>query len=542
MAVELREYQERLVNDVREAFRQHKRVLAVSPTGSGKTVVFAYITTAAAKKGNRITLLAHRTEIVAQISQALDRMGVRHGRIQPGHTMTDDLVQVAMVQTLARRLDRVVQPNLLVIDEAHHGVAGTWKAITEAWPTSRILGVTATPQRLDGRGLDDAFDTMVLGPTVKTLISAKHLASYRYLSPPRVANLSKIKTKMGDFDTAESAAEMSKPVVVGDAVEHYVRHLAGRPAIAFCVTVEHAELVAEAFTAAGVRSASVDGTMDPGTRRDRIEGIGNGRYQVLTSCALISEGLDIPVVAGAILLRPTKSLAMFLQQVGRALRPKEDGSYAIILDHVGNVERFGLPDRDRPWSLKGKVKSEVSTTTCEVCFRVFDTAPNWKKEAQCGFDEMLKELPEHERPEAIRVANVLPDGMPAECAIRASVKGASEGVELPEIVDGDLEERVEIPESDWHIGYDLVLSRGDRWRELLKLADTREKLEQISRARGYKKGWVSHVLRERAAGAQTDIAFRAAAAEQPPQQGAPPEWSSWRWKAPRHEIEDVIDP
>jgi len=455
------------VERIRDAFRRVRRVLAVAPTGSGKTATFAYITTNAAAKSRRVYIVAHRQEIVEQISQALDAMGVRHGRIQPGHVMTSDLVQVAMVQTLARRLALVPAPDLLVVDEAHHGTAGTWETVCSAWPAARILGVTATPRRMDGRGLGRAFDEMILGPTMAELIALKFLASYTYLAPPQQVDLSKIKTRMGDFAIDELAAVMDRAVITGDSVVHYRDHLQGRPAIAFCCSVEHAEHVAAQFTAAGYRAASVDGKLDKAERRDRIAAIGDGRLQVLTSCDLISEGVDVPVVAGAILLCPTKSLGKFLQQVGRCLRPKPDGSSAVILDHVGNVQRHGLPDAIRSWSLDDRKKRDVSepVAVCETCYRAFPVSPGWKAEAECD-----------ERPPGCILASA-PERKPIATA------------------EGMLEEIQASP--DWANGISLTGAKGEEWTRLLRLANSHERLQEIATARAYKSGWVWRMLEMR---------------------------------------------
>jgi DNA repair protein RadD len=448
------------MTDIRASFAQHRRVLAVAPTGSGKTVTFAYISTNAAAKGNRVVIVAHRQEIVEQISGALDGMGVRHGRIQPGHRMTADPVQVAMIQTLARRLDAVPQPNLLVIDEAHHGVAGTWKAVASAWQKARILGVTATPRRLDGRGLGDAFDAMVVGPQMAELIEAKHLADYTYLAPPQVADLSGIKTRMGDFSIDELGAAMDKSVITGDAVAHYSKYLSGRPAIAFCVTVAHAEHVAEQFNAAGFRAASVDGKMDRTVRRGRIASIGDGRIQVLTSCDLISEGVDVPVVAGAILLRPTKSLGMFLQQVGRCLRVKPDGGRAMILDHVGNVHIHGMPADAREWTLDNKPKKppEPGLRVCETCYRAFPAATARADAAGCTTE-----------PCPILFAPAEPKPLPEQVAGELSMIDAAALAEM----------------------------RAKPLREILTGRESRAELEAIGKARGYKRGWAFRVMQER---------------------------------------------
>jgi len=439
--------------------------------------MFSYITTHAAAKANRVIIMAHRSEIVAQISEALDVMGVRHGRIQPGHNMTDDLVHAGMVQTVARRIDLIPAPRFLIIDEAHHAISKSYRDIVSAWPDAKILGVTATPQRLDGRGLGAIFDHMVLGPTPAELIAGGWLAPYTYLAPPSRVDLSGVGKIAGDYITDQLAAAMDRPTITGDAVTHYQQHLPGRPAIAFCVTVEHAEHVAAQFAAAGISAASVDGTMDRATRRDRIQGLAGGKYRVLTSCALISEGLDVPAVAGVIQLRPTQSLSMFLQQIGRAMRPKADRSHAVILDHVGNVGRHGLPDAARNWSLTDKQKKKAHPTQqCDVCFRVFAAGPGWKAAA-------LAET-ECEEP------------TDPDCVLRAESQSAPPAP--PKQVDGALQVVTSTPE--WTGGCDILSAGGPEWRALLARADTREKLDQIRRARGYKPQWVHFIMSGRARG------------------------------------------
>lgn len=462
--VALRDYQTDLVGNIRTAFASHRRVLAVAPTGSGKTVTFAYITDAASAKGNSVYIVAHRAEIVEQISGALDGFGVRHGRIQPGHKMTLDPVQVAMVQTLARRLDRVPAPSLLVVDEAHHTNAGTWQTVCDAWPKTKILGFTATPKRLDGKGLGRSFDEMIMGPEVADLIAMGFLARFTYLAPPSKADLSKIQTRMGDYAVDELAAIMDRAVITGDCIEHYRKYLDGRPAIAFCCSVSHAENVAAQFQDAGYRAASVDGKMDRAERHARIRGIGDGSLNVLTSCELISEGVDVPVVAGAILMRPTKSVGMFLQQCGRVLRPKPDGSAAVILDHVGNISRHGMPDAHREWSLADrKKKPGPPTATCDTCYRVFSVYPGWMDAVDCDMD----------RPPG---CVLLPKAAPREI----------------ETADGMLEEIAAAPE--WSHGIILSSAKGDEYKRMLRLASTQERLQEVATARGYKSSWVWRIM------------------------------------------------
>ena len=466
MAMTLRPYQTQLVADMRAGLRGAPAILVVLPTGGGKTVIASFVAESSAGRGRRSLFLVHRQRLVTQTSLTFDQFGIRHGLISRGHSMTDDPVQIGMVQTVARRLNRVIPPDLIFVDEAHHTTAGSWRKVIDAFPDAARVGLTATPERLDGKGLNDCYSAIVEGPPMRELIQGGFLAPYEYLAPPQVVDLSAVHTRAGDFATDELAVAMDKAVITGDAAAHYGRYLNGRPAIAFCCTVAHAEHVASAFRAQGWRAASVDGRMPEADREERLNGLANGTLNVLTSCELISEGVDVPAVAGAILLRPTKSLTMFLQQVGRALRPKPDGGRAVILDHVGNCHRHGLPDAPRGWSLEGRKKRAAGpgVRTCETCFAVVAKGDP----VECDADP---------------------------CPLQYE-GGAGGGQTDPVEVDGELE-AVADPLA-WADGYDIRAARGRAWFELLELADTKEKLDMIARARGYKRGWVQHVLRERA--------------------------------------------
>lgn len=389
-AIALRPYQDDLIARARRSFAAHRRVLMQAPTGAGKTTIFAWLTRAVSQKGRRVCILAHRRELLRQIGGRLADFGVPFATIDASSRQVSRCaVSVASVQTLVRRLDHYQDAfDLLVIDEAHHAVAGQWRAVAEAFPKARILGVTATPERLDGRGLADSFDDLLIGPSVRELIEGGFLSDYAAFAPANGGpDLSGIRSRLGDFDLAALAETMSGAELVGDAVDHYRRLAPGRPAVAFCVTVKHAELVAQQFRDAGYRAAAVDGTLDAAERDRRIGGLADGTLDVLASCELISEGLDIPGISAAILLRPTQSMGLYTQQVGRALRPKPDGSKAIILDHAGNVLRHGLPCSDREWSLtsrkRKKRKGEAPAKQCEDCGAV--VAAGCRECPECGF-------------------------------------------------------------------------------------------------------------------------------------------------------------
>lgn len=386
--MELRPYQDRLANDIRSAFSTGaRRPLAVSPTGSGKTVLFSYITSQVLKRGARVMIVAHRREILDQISATLNRVCVPHGFIQAGKPMSKQAAMVASIQTLGRRLDQIAEPDLVIIDEAHHAVSKTYIEVFARWPNSKFIGVTATPERLDGKGLGSMFDRMVMGPSVEWLIDNGFLARPVYYAPKESVDLSGVHKVAGDFDRAEAEEIIDTPRITGDAVTHYRRFCGGQRAVAFCISVAHAQHVADQFCAAGVPAASIDGTLDPEVRRQRVADLTAGKILVLTSCELISEGFDLPAVNAAILLRPTHSLSMHLQQLGRALRPFHGKTHATILDHVGNCLRHGLAEQERAWDLDGREKrakksTPVETKQCKHCFAIFTgtTCP------QCGTD------------------------------------------------------------------------------------------------------------------------------------------------------------
>lgn len=378
----LRDYQADAVEDLRDAYRCGARApLFVAPTGSGKTRIFAHIASSAVAKGRSVLVLVHRRELLRQASEKLTAVNVTHGVIAPGHAATADPVQVASVQTLARRLEqlREAAPQLVIVDEAHHAVAGQWRTILDAFPTAHLLGVTATPIRSDGAGLGvragGVFDAMICGPSIAELMQQGHLVRARVFAPAVAPDLTGIRTRAGDYETTQLAEAMSAPQVIGCAVEHYRRHAAGLPTVLFAASVRHAESMAEAFRTTGIRAVAASGTTSVAERDAAIAGLATGAVEVLCSCDLISEGLDVPAIGAVILLRPTKSLALYLQQVGRGMRPVPGKSELVVLDHAGNSIVHGLPEIPRRWSLDGGCalaprRGRVSKAFCTSCAAV----------------------------------------------------------------------------------------------------------------------------------------------------------------------------
>lgn len=374
----LRPYQQEMLADIRTELRHHRSVCATAPTGSGKTVMFSAMGRGAIERGKRVWFLAHRQELIDQISEKLFEFDVPHGFIKAGVNTTASQAQVGMIRTTKNRLHKLEFPDLLVIDECHHTPAAEYAAILAAMPkATKIVGFTATPERLDGKGLGGHYSSLVCGPSTADLISSGYLVPPTVYAP-QLVDVSALHTLGGDFRKDESERLLDKPTITGDAIEHYKR-LAGRTsAVVFCTSVAHAIHVAADFRNAGITAGHVDGGMASAERAAVLEHFRTGKVAVLTSADLISEGFDLPRIATAILLRPTRSLGLYLQQVGRALRVEEGKVSAIILDHVGNTMRHGLPDMHRVWSLEGSKRrsrsadpDDLQIKTCSVCFLVF---------------------------------------------------------------------------------------------------------------------------------------------------------------------------
>jgi DNA repair protein RadD len=448
--VKLRRYQQSCVDEIRAAFAHgHKRALLVSPTGSGKTVMFSYLARGVRAKNKRVYILVHRDELVEQVSETLAKFDVDHGVIAAGRPATPNPVQVCSVFSLVNRLDDYPPPDLIIPDEAHHACSGsTWDRIFKAWSDAFVLGVTATPIRLDGKPLKGSFNHMVQGPTVAELMESGDLCPYTLYAPP--VAIGKLKKRMGDYVKSEAAAAMDKPQLVGNAVEHYKALAAGKRAIVFCVSLEHAENTAAAFRAAGFEAQRIDGSMDRTARRALVSAFSAGTIKVLTSCDLVSEGFDLPAIECAILMRPTASLALYLQQVGRALRPFPGKDKAIILDHAGNSGVHGLPDDDREWCLDGEEtgRKGKAPPTLRLCGKCYAHAKSGVMVcAECGW------------------------AWPVESREVPETAGELEVVKEDEVKRVKLELRREVG-----------------------MAKTAEALLAIEKARGYKPGWHKHVL------------------------------------------------
>ena len=462
MGFELRDYQDKIVHDTRSMLREgHRSVVLVSPTGSGKGVLLPFIAHGLVKNGKRVLIMAHRQNLVDQLEKAVSQFGVAFSRIR-GNQRVRYNCMIGMTQSVVSRLDKIPAPDYILTDEGHHGTSPTNRKIYDYFPNATRLFLTATPIGADGEGLSSVASAMVLGPAVKWLIEQEHLARYTYIKPKNNIDISRIKFKgNGDVNEKSAADEIKRSFHVGDAVEKYLEWMKGKPCIVFCSGIKHAEEVAEAYCAAGIKASAISGTMKRSEIKKLIEGLSNGSVEVLCSADLIGEGTDIPCLQGIQMLRPTKSIVIFLQQCGRALRPKPDGSYAIIIDHVGNNVDLGFPCDERDWSLEGKPKKEVPIKTCERCSRSFH-AHEAREEAgkACGDDV---------------------------CPLKSFEHVAKPREVVREVIDDEME--VINDPWEWAGGIQPAQAFGEELQALIAKADTEEKLKQIARARGYKPAW-----------------------------------------------------
>lgn len=373
---------------IRDAFRRHQSVCGQAATGFGKTCVGAATAQLASDKGNTVIITVHRDNLVRQTAQTFAEFGIDYGYILAGLSYERwKRVHIASINTLQRRLDAIPAPKLLIIDEAHLAAAQTWSKVVNYYRArgSKILGLSATPTRLDGKPLDALFDTIVHGPSVRWLIDHGFLSDYIAYCPSTI-DLSGVHTRMGDFQKDELAAAMDRPSITGDAVTHYRKLALGTRAVCYCVSIAHSQHVAASFSAAGIPAGHLDGTTPRPEQRRIIAEFAAGQLQVLCNVELITTGFDLSAQVGRdvpietiIGLRPTASLALHLQMIGRGLRRKPHP--AILLDHAGNVLRHGLPDDDREWSLAGadrktrKAAAALPIRQCENCFTVHRPAP-----------------------------------------------------------------------------------------------------------------------------------------------------------------------
>jgi superfamily II DNA or RNA helicase len=462
--MELRPYQSDAIEECRQAIARGKKCpLLVAPTGAGKTVIFADIIKRAVANGHRVIVLAHRREIITQTALKLSACGIEYGIIRAGLVMElEHQVQVCSVQTLwarAMRTNKIPLPpaDLLIVDEAHHVPARTYREIIEAYPNAILLGATATPCRADGRGLGNFFDCVIETPQVAELIGQKHLVKTLTYAPGDF-DLKGVEVRTGDYVESQLADRMDRPDLVGDIIGHWHKYGGRRKTVCFAVNVAHSVHIRDEFIKSGVKAEHIDGTTPKPERDAVLARLASGETDILTNCMVLTEGWDLPQVACCILARPTKQIGLYRQMVGRVLRPAPGKVNAIVLDHSGAVFRHGFVEDRVEWTLETdkrayspahatRLRSGYSSrlVTCSQC-RAIRTAG--EPCGHCGF------FPQR-RPDAV----IFRDGDLALVDRKSRAIAAS----------SNPDDRI-------------------RWHAMLT---------HIATTRSYKAGWAAHMYREK---------------------------------------------
>lgn len=390
----IRDYQEKDLQGIRDALKKNKSTLYCLATGGGKTVTAGFMVEGAAKKEKVVWFVCHRKELVDQTAKTFKAMGMRFGTITSRVNYRPSAnIQIGMVQTIHRRLDKLMPPDLILFDEAHHTAASQWADIYNKFPKAFKVGLSATPSRLDGKGLNEFFHSLVMGKDTTQLIKEGRLSPYKMFAPT-VIDTSQLSTRAGDFKKEELNKLLGKSAIIGDVINTYIKLALGKKTILFAPTVKTSEKFVQAFIDAGITAVHVDGKT-PKAQRDKItEDYHNGVYDVMSNVDLFGEGYDVPDTECVIGARPTMSLTIYRQQCGRALRPVYHPDmpqdtveerhaaisagkkpHAIIIDHAGNCFRHGLPCDEAEWSLepqkkrkKGESDEVGGVKQCPECF------------------------------------------------------------------------------------------------------------------------------------------------------------------------------
>lgn len=469
----LRPYQAKNVAEILACLQRGRNPLYCLPTAGGKGPVIGAVIDAIEAEGWEAWVFAHREELIGQLSEHLSNVGVAHGIIAPWADLTDHPTQVCSIDTVRARIaqlaDRLERVKLIVADECHHFPMGGYQLIKKICRNAQRAGTTATPFRMDGKPLGEDFDEEVRGPTARELELAEYIASVTVIAPPTKVNLTKVKKRLGDFVVAQLEAAVNTEEVTRAAIYAYAQHCGGMPTLAFCTGVDHAVDCAKAFQAAGwsveVMESSMKRCLDPQpketkrqARRRCIRGLARGRYQILFTIGMAGEGVDVPVVACGLDLRPTQSTQLWLQHLGRLKRLYAGKTNGIWLDMVGNWARHGMPNADRQWSLtgglKGLEKVVAAVRRCGNCHHVNERGP--ERCPTCNRKFPVRKPTLHTPVSDARIAQLPGLGLLTSEQVRAA-----------------------------------------QLKALLPLATTKDDLIRIQIIKGYKRSWVDYVMGER---------------------------------------------
>lgn len=385
----LRPYQQHLKEEIFEGWQFYYQLMLQLPTGTGKTVLFSsIIKDLAAVPNTKILIVAHRKELVEQISTWLDRFQVEHGVIISGRKRNlDNSIQVASIQTYTNKANQALMdsfsPDFIIIDEAHHTVAQTYQSLWSKYPKAWKLGVTATPYRLSHDSFRSLYSCLITSPSMKDFISHGYLSDFVYMVDNPNGDMSKAiddikqKSNTGDYVISTLLKKLNVDKYVKYAVACYLRYAKDKKGIVYAISVEHGKNLCNAYESVGVSAEFIDSTTPRKEREEIVDRFRQGETRIMVNCNIFSEGFDCPDIEFIQMTRPTYSLSMYMQQVGRGLRPMRDGSKCIILDNAGMFKKFGLPSDSKPWGkhFYGEYSSEDADTDslentsllCEIC-------------------------------------------------------------------------------------------------------------------------------------------------------------------------------
>lgn len=459
---DLRPYQQRALIQIKQAIAAgNHSIMIQSPTGSGKGVMLSHIINLCHQRGSTVLFLVHRSEILDQVSDYMDKYGIEHGIIKSGEEPEyGHLVQLASFQTITRRLKNpyIKQADVIIIDEAHHATAETYSRVIEQFKKKVVLGFSATPSRQNGVGLGNMFDTMIQVATIKELTDLGFLAPVRVYGPIK-PDLSGVRVTAGDYQKDQLETAMISEGIVKDVVGHYQQHGQGRKAICFATGVKHSIALCQQFHSAGITAEHVDGKTPKEERDSILDLFKVGSVQIIVNCQIFTEGVDVPDIGCVILARPTKSLPMYMQMVGRGMRMIDGKVDCILLDHAGAVHEHGFPDEVTEW--------ELSTTSRTVNKRQAQRKQNDAEPIECP------------------VCSLLYSGQ-LRCPGCGNIPTMKQIGKDIEYIDGTLGE---------------IIRKGDR--KSVKVPTSEEKaswyrqLKHYCNQHGYNPGWLSHKFREK---------------------------------------------
>jgi len=419
----LHDYQTNLVNKTRQSYADgFKTPCVVAPCGAGKSVIIAEIARMTTANGKCVLFLVHRRELIDQIREAFINNDV-----------DIKLVDFGMVQTIVKRLEKTKKPDLIITDENHHSLAASYKKIYDYFNDVLRLGFTATPVRLNGSGLGDVNDILIEEVNAEWLIKNSFLSPYKYYAPKLIdTELLKISS-LQEFSSGSIDKAMDDKTIYGDVVKHYKKLADGEQAIVYCHSVAASNFAKEEFINHGIIAEHIDAKTGKIERDEIVAKFKNKEIKVLCNVDLIGEGFDVPDCSTVIMLRPTQSLSLFIQQSMRGMRFKP-GKTSIIIDHVGNAHRHGLPDTERQWSLNGGKKSsgdaEIKIKSCLNCFAVYPSLQT--KCPECGHKPEVKQIKDYEVDKSAELQEITKDDIDIKLDFRSpeDCKNMGELIEL----------------------------------------------------------------------------------------------------------------